>query len=263
MPAPSRLSPPEFLRLVGDPQRWQLLSALAVSDRRVGELTGLVDRPQNLVSYHLGELRSAGIVTARKSSADRRDTYYRVDLARCGELLADVGASLHPGLRLEPPAPPGRDAWGGRVPTVLFLCTGNSARSQMAEALLEHHTGHRARARSAGSHPKALHPNAVKVMAARGIDISGCSSKHLSRFARSRFDRVITLCDRVREICPEFPGRPRSAHWSMADPAASADADGDNYPAFETAADEIEARIRLLITQMAAEQGKRRNQSAS
>ncbi len=91
------------------------------------------------------------------------------------------------------------------IHNVLFLCTGNSARSQMAEALLEHRCEHAIAGRSAGSHPKALHPNVVRVMAERGIDISGRPSKHLDRFARTRFDRVITLCDKVREICPEFP----------------------------------------------------------
>ncbi|HEX2274349.1 MAG TPA: arsenate reductase ArsC, partial [Acidimicrobiales bacterium] len=129
-------------------------------------------------------------------------------------------------------------------------CTGNSARSQIAETLLEHRSVHAIEARSAGSHPKALHPNAVRVMAQRGIDISGRPTKHLDRFARTRFDQVITLCDKVREICPEFPGPPVTAHWSMADPAAAADRDDASYPAFVRTADEIEARVELLIAQL-------------
>jgi protein-tyrosine-phosphatase len=134
---------------------------------------------------------------------------------------------------------------------VLFLCTGNSARSQMAEALLEQLSGHQIHARSAGSHPKPLHPNAVRVMAERGIDISGRPTKHLSRFARTRFDRVITLCDKVREVCPEFPGGPTTAHWSMADPAAAEGAtDADTYPVFERTADDIENRIGPLMAEM-------------
>jgi ArsR family transcriptional regulator, arsenate/arsenite/antimonite-responsive transcriptional repressor / arsenate reductase (thioredoxin) len=142
---------------------------------------------------------------------------------------------------------------------VLFLCTGNSARSQMAEVLLEHLSGHQIQARSAGSHPKPLHPNAVGAMADRGIDISGRPTKHLSRFARSRFDRVITLCDKVREVCPEFPGQPTTAHWSMADPAAAeGDSDADTYPVFERTADDIENRIEMLIAQMAAATNERR-----
>jgi ArsR family transcriptional regulator, arsenate/arsenite/antimonite-responsive transcriptional repressor / arsenate reductase (thioredoxin) len=87
----------EFLRLAGDPLRWRLLTELARSDLHVQELTGLLDRPQNLVSYHLGKLRSAGLVSARRSSADARGTYYTVDLGRFGELLAQTGRAVHPG----------------------------------------------------------------------------------------------------------------------------------------------------------------------
>ena len=256
------VSAPEFLQLVADPQRWQLLAELVQSDRRVGELSGLLDRPQNVVSYHLGALRSAGIVSARKSSADRRDTYYRVHLARCAELFATAGAALHPGLRLEAPAPRPPTPWPGRAPAVLFLCTGNSSRSQMAEALLEHLSAGAVAASSAGSHPKPLHPYAVEVMAARGIDIEGRPSKHLSRFSRSRFDRVITLCDKVREVCPDFPGPPIAAHWSMADPAAGVDGQEPGYPAFEAAAGELETRIGLLITSLASERQERRTSRA-
>ena len=120
----------------------------------------------------------------------------------------------------------------------------------MAEALLEQRSGHTIQARSAGSHPKPLHPNAVRVMAERGIDISDHSTKQLTRFTRSRFDRVVTLCDKVKEVCPEFPGSPRAAHWSMADPAAEGDSDDANYPAFVRTADEIEGRVDLLIAQL-------------
>jgi len=90
-------------------------------------------------------------------------------------------------------------------------------------------------------------------MAERGIDISTHRSKHLDRFTGERFDRVVTLCDKVREVCPEFQGQPTAAHWSMADPAAEgSDADG-NYPVFVRTADEIEARVELLIAQMTSE----------
>lgn len=253
----SDLSPPEFLQVLADGQRWQLLTALARSDRRVGELTELVGKPQNLVSYHLAELRNAGLVTARRSSADGRDTYYRVDLSRCRELLRSVGAALHPGA-VEPVEPVG--LWSvGRAPVVLFLCTGNSARSQMAQALLERRCGRAVRARSAGSHPKPLHPNAVRVMAERGIDIAGRRTKHLSRYTGVHVDRVITLCDRVREVCPDFPGDPPAAHWSMPDPAAEGASDAETYPAFQRTADELEARIELLVAELASEVSERRS----
>jgi ArsR family transcriptional regulator, arsenate/arsenite/antimonite-responsive transcriptional repressor / arsenate reductase (thioredoxin) len=236
-------SPVEFLQLLADPLRWQLLQELGRSDRRVNE--ALTGKPQNVVSYHLRELRHAGLADARQSSADGRDTYYRADLERCRRLLCTTGAALQPGLRLGVlPAEPARPR--GRAPRVLFLCTGNSARSQMAEALLVQMSGHTVDARSAGSHPKVLHPEAVRVMAERGIDISGCSTKHLRRFARSHFDQVITLCDRVREVCPDFPRQPTLAHWSIADPALET----GSTDAFERTAADLESRIGFLLPRL-------------
>src|SRR5882757_2484601 len=90
------LALPEFLQLAGHPLRWRLLGELARSDRIVHELTALVGEPQNLVSYHLGKLREGRLVSARRSSADRRDTYYGVDLVRMGGLLSATGGTLHP-----------------------------------------------------------------------------------------------------------------------------------------------------------------------
>lgn len=251
----------EFLQLVADPLRWRLLDELGRSDRRVGELCELVGKPQSLVSYHLRELRNGGLVSARQSAADGRDTYYQGNVRRFGDLLSAAGADLHPAVRLERIEVDPPSAGRGRKPRVLFLCTGNSARSQMAEALLLRGMNGAVVARSAGSRPKPLHPNAVQVMAERGIDISNNRSKHLDRFTRERFDRVITLCDKVREVCPEFPGQPITAHWSMVDPAAeSFDADS-SYPAFIRTADEIDARVESLIAQLTFEKRKERKRS--
>ena len=239
-------SPPRFLRLAGHPLRWRLLSELARSDRRVGELCALAGRRQSLVSYHLRRLRDGGLVSQRPSSADGRDTYYVLDLARCGELLSNTGASLHPALA---PTPRPRTA---REPTstparVLFLCTGNSTRSQIAEALAEQLSGGTVSAASAGSDPKPLHPNAVRVMRERGIDLAGRRSKHLSEFAAQPFDYVISLCDRVREVCPEFPGGPELIHWSIPDPAREPGNDEETLPGFERTATELCTRIGFLI----------------
>jgi ArsR family transcriptional regulator, arsenate/arsenite/antimonite-responsive transcriptional repressor / arsenate reductase (thioredoxin) len=236
-------SPPRFLVLAGHPLRWRLLSELARSDRRVSELCELADRPQSLVSYHLRRLRDGGIVSMRRSAADGRDTYYVLDLARCSELLRSAGVALHPGLAPGPPPPRARR----RARGVLFLCTGNSARSQIAEALCERLSGGAVSAASAGSHPKPLHPNAVRVMRARGIDLAGRRSKHLSEYGRRRFDHVISLCDRVREVCPEFPGGPELIHWSIPDPAREPGSDEETLPAFERTAAELETRIGFLI----------------
>jgi protein-tyrosine-phosphatase/DNA-binding transcriptional ArsR family regulator len=252
MAVPVELSPQAFLQLAGHPLRWQLLSDLARSDRTVHELTGLVQQPQNLVSYHLGKLRDGRLVSARRSSADRRDAYYTADLTRLGGLLAATGEALHPGLRLVPPA--ASDTPSGPVTArVLFLCTGNSARSQMAEALARTASGGTVDAHSAGSHPKALHPNAVRAMRDdHGIDIAGHRTKHLSEFTGQRFDRVISLCDRVREVCPEFPGA-QSIHWSIPDPATGHAAGDDeaSYPAFQQTAAELETRIGFLLAALA------------
>src|SRR5262245_53521528 len=179
-------SAPELLRLVADPQRWRLLVELGRSDLRVGELAAATGKAQNLVSYHLGELRSAGLVSARRSSADGRDTYYRLELAPCRDGLAAAGVALHPALRLAPVGVAPSEL-GRRRPRGLFLCTGNSARSQIAGARLQQRSDGAVDARSAGSHPKPLHPNAVRVLAERDIDIRGRQTKHYDRFARVRF----------------------------------------------------------------------------
>ena len=241
--APQDGAPPAFLRLAGHPLRWRLLSELSRSDRLVRELKVLTGERQSLVSYHLGQLRVGGLVSMRRSAADRRDAYYRIDLARCGELLAATGAALHPGLRLVP-LPAGKPQARARV---LFLCTGNSARSQMAEAFAEHLAGDTITAASAGSHPKTLHPNAVRAMLEYGIDITGRQAKHVSTFAGQRFDYVVSLCDRVREVCPEFPGHPGMIHWSIADPAGEGGSDAKTDPAFRAVAADLHTRTEFFL----------------
>jgi ArsR family transcriptional regulator, arsenate/arsenite/antimonite-responsive transcriptional repressor / arsenate reductase (thioredoxin) len=243
--------PPEVFGLVSHRLRWRLLRELGRSDRTVGELTQLVGERQSLVSYHLAQLRAGGLVRARRSSADGRDSYYTVDLAHCGQQLGEASGALHPGLtvaahRSAPHAPHPR----GRRRRVLFLCTGNSARSQMAEALIEHLSDGHVAGESAGSQPKALHPHAVRVMSRRGIDISTNRTKHLDEFVSVSFDAVITLCDRVREVCPEFSSQPARVHWSMADPAIADDDGQPSLGAFERTADELEARIGFLLHEL-------------
>lgn len=240
--------PPEFLRTVGHPLRWRLLGELARSDRTVRELCGLVDEPQNLVSYHLGKLRRAHLVSGRRSSADGRDTYYRADLAHVGEHLAATGAALHPALGLVRRS--GLLPEAGRV-RVLFLCSGNSGRSQMAEALTNERSRGAVEARSAGLRPKPLHPDAVRAMREDyGIDIAGQRSKHLDDVGSQRFDEVISLCDLVREACPDVPGHPEAVHWSMPDPSAAP----AGYPAFQQSAAELDNRIGFLLAALAHRQ---------
>jgi protein-tyrosine-phosphatase/DNA-binding transcriptional ArsR family regulator len=237
------------------------LRELVHSDRAVWELTQLLDEPQSLVSYHLRQLRAGEVVRARRSSADRRDSYYAVDLARSGELLREAGGALHPGLRLEPASLQASWESGRTHPRqrVLFLCSGNSARSQIAEALIKRMSHGTIEAASAGSNPKPLHPNAVQVMSKRGIDISGNRTKHLNEFVSQRFDFVITLCDRVREVCPEFPSHPDLVHWSVPDPALEGPSDRASYPAFERTATELETRIGFLLHLLAERSMPRRS----
>jgi protein-tyrosine-phosphatase/DNA-binding transcriptional ArsR family regulator len=241
----SAVQPPDFVRLAGHPVRWRLLTELVASDRAVRELTQLVDEPQSLVSYHLRLLQDGGLVSSRRSSADARTSYYAVDLESCQRGLQTVGGALHPALWLLPR--PRAERVSGRRQRVLFLCTGNSARSQMAEALLDRMSGSAIDAASAGSNPKPLHGNAVRAMSKRGIDISDHRSKHLNEFIAKDFDAVITLCDRVREVCPEFPAQPRMIHWSIPDPAQQGATNRESYPAFESTATELETRIEFLL----------------
>lgn len=236
-------APPPFVRLAADPLRWRLLRELAGSDRRVRELVEAVGQPQNLVSYHLGRLRSAGLVASRRSTFDGRDTYYRLDLDRCAQALAETGKALHPGMRLEPPSPPPP----ARRWQVLFLCTGNSGRSPMAEALLRARTRNAVTVASAGSRPKPLQPNAVRAMAEYGITLTH-EPTHVDTLRRRRFHLVITLCDKVREVCPEFSGRPRLVHWSLPDPAG---VDDGALSSYLRTAEELDGRIRYLVPSLA------------
>jgi protein-tyrosine-phosphatase len=233
-----------FLRLASNPIRWRILGELSQSDRAVRELTGLLGEPQSLVSYHLGHLRKGELVRTRRSTADGRDAYYSIDWDRCRDLFESAGTALHPGLQ-PGPATPVRSAKVRRK--VLFLCTGNGTRSQIAEALMGSLAPGSVEAASAGSHPKPIHPNAVRVLAARGIDISAKNSKHFDSLSQRRFDSVITLCDRVREVCPELPGPPETIHWSIPDPSLEGETAAASYPAFERTARELETRIQFFL----------------
>jgi protein-tyrosine-phosphatase/DNA-binding transcriptional ArsR family regulator len=242
-------SPPEFVQLAAHPLRWRLLTELANSDYRVRELVALVDEPQNLVSYHLRLLRDGGLVTSSRSSYDGRDTYYHLDLDRCAAGLSATAAALHPALRRAPESPSPTVDRTPRPVSVLFVCTGNSARSPIAEALLARHTDGQATAMSAGTQPKpSLHPNAVRVMREEfDIDLSDQRPRPVDPLAKRRFDRVITLCDKAREACPEFSHHPKRAHWSIADPALAGSTDRASYAAFRRMAADVDTRVGHLL----------------
>jgi arsenate reductase len=131
---------------------------------------------------------------------------------------------------------------------ILFLCTHNSARSQMAEAILRVLGGDRVEVASAGTEVTRVHPLAVREMAERGIDIGGQRSKHLNELLGERFDTVITVCDNAAESCPVFPGAPKRLHWSLPDPSAVEGPEEVRAAAFQRAADELTSRIRDLLS---------------
>jgi ArsR family transcriptional regulator, arsenate/arsenite/antimonite-responsive transcriptional repressor / arsenate reductase (thioredoxin) len=232
-------SPPVLGALAHD-LRWTIVSMLVPGDLRTGEIVQRTGQAPSLVSYHLARLRDAGLVSARRSAADGRDSYHSLDLGALGQAVAGAAQQIHPDLlgQPEPGGGPGRNA------RILFICSGNSARSPMAEGWLNHLGGGRATARSAGVTPAALHPLAVAAMAEHGVDIGGHQATALGAYGDDSFDTVITLCDRARENCGELPAAAAAVHWSIPNPAQAHPPDLD---AFRATARELRARIRYLL----------------
>jgi protein-tyrosine-phosphatase/DNA-binding transcriptional ArsR family regulator len=244
-------APPKFLKLLAHDVRWQILTSLAHSDLRVQELAALTGKPINLISYHLKQLRGQAVVREQRSSADGRDVYYSLDLARLGELHGLVGAQLHPALDLKVITQREMKFAPHRV---LFLCTHNRARSQMAEGLLRHLSQGQVEVHSAGSAPGEVHPLAVHALAQRGVNIREQHSKHLDVYKNQSFDYVITVCDRMREQCPVFSGAPDCIHWSIADPIAALSAattTAERGAIFAATAQELERRICGFLPMLA------------
>ena len=230
-----------FLKLLAHNLRLNLLILLARSDYRVQELVHLVGEPQNLVSYHLKHLREARLVIERRSSADARDIYYSLDVAHLQREFLATGARLHPAMgmlgEMRCPTETLRD-----VPLrILFLCTENSARSQLAEGILRH-ADEQIDVFSAGSKPSEVHPFAVDAARELGVDLSTHYAKHVDAFVSEKFDYVITVCDKARETCPGFAGSAAAIHWSLPDPVETNDIE-----AFRETAAEIDKRVRYLI----------------
>ncbi|MEQ8671771.1 MAG: metalloregulator ArsR/SmtB family transcription factor [Aggregatilineales bacterium] len=238
---PQRL---DVLKLLAHDIRWQLLTLLAESDLTVQELADAVAQPMNTVSYHLKLLRDNRLVSTRQSDADGRDVYYGMNISEVGIQYRLLGELLHPGMIsaetvLKPEVPPFR---------VLFLCTHNSARSQMAEGFLRKlivEQNVQAEVFSAGSEPRGVHPLAIRAMRARDIDISGQSSDLIENFVGESFDYVITVCDHVREVCPTFPGDYTQIHWSIPDPSTIEGV--DDYEIFLRTSERILSRLHHFL----------------
>ena len=242
------VQPLEFLKLLAHDIRWRVLQALSHSDYRVEELVEQIRQPHNLVSYHLKRLKLKRLVSERRSSADGRDIYYTLNLQQFRQLYVEAGRSVHPAMGEASSQPDAMTETSQQLPVrVLFLCTHNSARSQMAEALLRQLGSGLVEVFSAGSEPASIHPLAIKVMSRSGIDLSQHKSKHLNEFIGQNFDYVVTVCDRVRESCPVFPGDPEQIHWSIPDPAAIEGKLETRERGFLNVSNELRTRIEFLV----------------
>lgn len=238
------VQPPEFIKLLANDLRWSLLKALTTSDLQVNELVTQLEQPMNLISYHLKKMREDALVTTRRSEADGRDIYYSLDLNRLRQMYLEAGMALHPAI-------------GRHLPTielsqlqpqrVLFVCTHNSARSQMAEGWLRHLSQGYVEVISAGSHPTTVHPDAVRAMEKFGIDISHQQARPLSDVEGQSFDYVITVCDKAREVCPTFPGSGTSMHWSFPDPVVIQN-ERERMDVFERTAQQLRSRIEYFLS---------------
>lgn len=229
-----------FLKLIAHDVRWEILVALATSDLRVHEITQQLGQPQNLVSYHLQKLKQAALILENHSQADARSIYYRLNYKQIQDALQSVGAALFP-IALSQSTQP-------RAPVrVLFVCTYNSARSQIAEGLLRTMGSKRVQAFSAGSEPKPVHELAVRVMQENNVDIRSQRSKGLETVTGEQFDYIVTVCDRARENCPVFPGKPVHIHWSIPDPASTEGSDEERLKRFRAVADQLTERVQYFL----------------
>lgn len=258
---PLILSPEEHDRVVALTSHLpQLLSsALAAT------LEARLDRPEHLLACGPGLLDMTRLAASPfevwRDILATNEAWVREALEACLETVrgireaagADALARLFESAnrfaaRLRGSAPAREDGMKQKR-KVLFLCTANSARSQMAEGLLRHMAGDRFEVASAGTHPSLVRPEAIAVMRELGVDISGHRSKSLDEFRDQSFDFVITVCDQARQSCPVFPGAPRQIHWSLEDPAAAAGGDEERLAVFRRVRDELRERIRAFLTE--------------
>ena len=211
------------------------LRRLGLSPARAGHVAALcVDRgaPDAMLAPLIAEQRAA--VARSRADLDRLDT----ELTDLESIVAAAGrarATLEEG------------AMSDRPIRVLFVCTGNSARSQMAEAMLREYGGPDFEVFSAGTEPRGVHPYAVRVLAGMGIDWSNARSKSVSEFLDHPFDYVITVCDRARQVCPVFPGDHNSLHWGLDDPAEAPGTDDERLAAFQRTQVELANRLRPFV----------------
>lgn len=232
---------PESLMLLAHEVRWHIVEKLQQTDQRVQELVEALSQPMNLVSYHLKLLREGGLVYSHRSEADGRDIYYALNWVELTTFYEKMGKSLAI-------LPPQETSQIVKPVRLLFLCTGNSARSQMAEALMRNMHIDGLVCMSAGNNPQGIHPYTLQILEQYSIETAPLASTHIDSLIDQPFDFVITLCDRMREECPTILGASRLIHWSIPDPAQTPE---ENWPqAFEETFKSIQIRLDHFLTQL-------------
>jgi arsenate reductase len=262
----------DTLAVLADPQRLHILDLII---NGIHCSSGIVERlglAPNLVSHHLKVLREAGLVDIERDPADRRWIYYVPDIQQLTEIQFLLTHFLHPA-RIQGRAGQCGPSQGAQTYTppdyllvekehllntkkakIIFLCTGNSARSQMAEAFMKKHGGDLFEAHSAGIEPKGINPYTTRVMDEIGIDISGQQSKGVRQYlGQINFGYVITVCDHAEENCPTvFLTQGKHLHWSFEDPAAFEGTEEETLVKFRQIRDQIEARIKDFLEEYRA-----------
>jgi ArsR family transcriptional regulator, arsenate/arsenite/antimonite-responsive transcriptional repressor / arsenate reductase (thioredoxin) len=244
--------------LLTDSVRRQLTSTLMLNDVVLDDLADAVRLPSETVMALLEPFLSAGVITQRRSDAHSDQLYCHLNLELLDTLYQAEG---NESLAFAAAVEEGQNATStqqGARPRILFLCTRNSARSQLAEGITRLLSKGQVEAFSAGNQPGFVHPMAIELLTALHVDVSGQYSKHLDQFLGQDFDYVITVCDNARETCPVFSGAKRTIHWSIPDPAIVEDSEARSR-AFSRVATELQNRIRYLLILLERE---RREQQA-
>lgn len=240
---------------LGHPDRlavFRLLNRFAPRGARPTEIAAALNLKPNTLSHHLADLTASRLVTVTR---DGRSLYYAVNLdvteALIGYLALDIGRA-RPDLLSPLLAPPKEPAMRDTGFNILFICSGNSARSIFAEALLRDLGQGRFQAFSAGTRPNsALNPFALDVLARNGHDISGLRSKHISEFQQPdslTMDFVFTVCDTAAaEECPPWPGQPITGHWGLPDPVRATGTDAERALVFAQTYAALRRRVAAFV----------------
>jgi arsenate reductase len=259
--SPALVEAATVLKAMADPNRLRILDRLAQSEACHAELKEQLGLPSNLLSHHLGVLRETGLVQTRPDTVDARWIYYRAETAVLSRWRSWFDTFFDP-RRLQPRPP----LYGPESQhkndilsyleraeeqprrAVLFLCSGNSCRSQMAEAVVNTQLADRWEAVSAGTEPASqVHPNALDTLAEIGIDWSGHSAKRADQFRAVQFDVVITLCDRARQYVPSWVKQ--SVHLGFPDPVEAKGTDEEVLGVFRKVRDDVVRQIPAFLAE--------------